>query len=644
VDDIPYGVKFPTYLAEKLGECRVELVIIGPSWLTLATPTGQRRLDDPNDFVRIEVEHGLRNGLIVIPVLVDNATLPHAEELPETIRELIEFNAAQVRFDPDFSTDMDRLIRQLDRWLGAVSPPTSTVTPPAGTTTTPVPSSNPQAAFIEQQLQHMRTAVLAQDWSQVSDSADYLLARVPSPEQNVPIEVYRLLGQAQYQQGDYAAARRALDIAVARTGDDLQLLLLTATVLVKLQDDAAAASLLKQALGLPTQPAERLEALRLYIPVLARQGQWTEVLKRCDDLARITAAAADDPLVLSLRLDALTHLNREADALALARTLTVRRDATVDWWLTRARLARRVANDDNEVKTSLDAAERLAPNTPIVAEARRVLLPPPAPPIAPDHFPQRLASLGFTGASVPVNGKPVEYIVPPLCEVPAGPFLMGSDPKRDPRPSDNEKPQHSITLPAYQIARYPVTVAEYACFVRAGQQEPSDWKNQLTKLDHPVVNVSWHDAMAYAKWLAERSGQPWCLPTEAEWEKAARGSDGRIYPWGDQFDQACCNTSESGIKTTTPVGSYPGGASPYGVLDLAGNVWEWTSTLYKPYPYNEADGRESVNSTDNRVLRGGSWLLDAWFARAAYRFIWLPDDFDVPGGFRLVLRSAPISV
>jgi formylglycine-generating enzyme required for sulfatase activity len=168
---------------------------------------------------------------------------------------------------------------------------------------------------------------------------------------------------------------------------------------------------------------------------------------------------------------------------------------------------------------------------------------------------------------------------------------MGSDPKRDSQAEDCEKPQHRVTPAAFQIGRYPVTVAEYACFVRAGHAAPQrgtyrpiTWDDQLKRLDHPVVCVTWHDAVAYAAWLAKLTGQSWRLPTEAEWEKAARGTDGRIYPWGDAFDKARCNVSESGIGTTTPVGSYPNGASPYGAQDMAGSVWEWASSLFKPYP------------------------------------------------------------
>jgi formylglycine-generating enzyme required for sulfatase activity len=168
------------------------------------------------------------------------------------------------------------------------------------------------------------------------------------------------------------------------------------------------------------------------------------------------------------------------------------------------------------------------------------------------------------------------------------------------------------------------------------------WPSQQQHLDHPVVCVSWQDANAYITWLRSTTGQSdWRLPTEAEWEKAARWdpqrNTSRLYPWGDTFDQTRANTSESGIKTTTAIGAYPSGASPFGVEDMAGNVWEWTSSLYKPYPYTQSDGCEALESTENRTLRGGSWGGYARGARAAYRGNGGPVGFSGNFGFRLVL-------
>src|SRR5579875_749568 len=254
--------------------------------------------------------------------------------------------------------------------------------------------------------------------------------------------------------------------------------------------------------------------------------------------------------------------------------------------------------------------------------------------LSPNHFPKRLADLGFAGQVI--NG--MEVITPPLCNVPAGPFLMGSDKRHDKDARDDEQPQHTVTLAAYQIARYPVTVAEYACYVRATGQQPNGWQSQVKELDHPVINVSWNDAQTYVRWLAQVTGQAWLLPTEAEWEKAARGTDGRIYPWGDIWE-TLANTWDSGPHRTTPVGAYPGGASPYGAKDMAGAVWEWCSSLYQSYPHLGNEGRENLNPIGSRCLRGGSWRYAPQLARTACRGSDIPDSFGDDFGFRVVLAS-----
>jgi len=224
--------------------------------------------------------------------------------------------------------------------------------------------------------------------------------------------------------------------------------------------------------------------------------------------------------------------------------------------------------------------------------------------------------------------------VPEMVSVPPGPFTMGTRGKDVPALVkkyggkaewyEREVPQHQVNLPAFEIGKYPVTNREYQAFVRgAGYRPPEGWDGDEYppgKGDHPVVNVIWRDAVAYCRWLSQETGRPFRLPTEAEWEKAARGSDGRQYPWGNEFDPAKCNTRESGPGETTPVGQYPDGASPYGALDMAGNVWEWCSSLYESYPYDPGDGRENLEAEGRRVLRGGAFNGGARFVRCACRY------------------------
>lgn len=141
-------------------------------------------------------------------------------------------------------------------------------------------------------------------------------------------------------------------------------------------------------------------------------------------------------------------------------------------------------------------------------------------------------------------------------------------------------------------------------------------------MNHPVVGVSWYEAVAYSEWLSEQNELEIRLPTEAEWEKAARGEDGQKYPWGDEEPNPDLLNYRSNVGKTTEVGQYLTGKSPYNALDMAGNVWEWTSTIYDtdrfPYPYKK-DERESLDGEDRRVLRGGSWFFTAGNVRAANR-------------------------
>lgn len=234
---------------------------------------------------------------------------------------------------------------------------------------------------------------------------------------------------------------------------------------------------------------------------------------------------------------------------------------------------------------------------------------------APQLLPWPLPQLGFTGRVIDGIG----VITPPLCEVPAGPYLSGSDPRRDPEASDTDPPVRSIVVPAFHIARFPLTIAEYDCAVRAGAlRAPRAWDRQSQRPHHPVVYLSWRDAVSYAGWLAQVTGEPWRVPTEEEWEKAARGTDGRAFPWGDQWDPRRANTSDGGPGDTTPVGYYSGGVSPYGAFDMAGNVNEWCgippeSTMYRPGPW--AGRPPSTSGT----MCGGSWNDSPTCARAAHR-------------------------
>ncbi len=229
--------------------------------------------------------------------------------------------------------------------------------------------------------------------------------------------------------------------------------------------------------------------------------------------------------------------------------------------------------------------------------------------------------------------------------VPAGKFLMGST-KENKLAYDDECPQHTVDIPYdYWMARFAITNEQYDQFVTAKylKHPVSDW---MKKKDHPVTDVTWHDAMAYCQWmndLLKKELPPnylLRLPSEAEWEKAAGGMDGREYPWGNIFDKNKCNSRESSKKETTPVGSFsPQGNSPYGCADMAGNVWEWIHSLYRPYPYVVNDGREDEKYSDFRVLCGGPFYNNGRSVRCALRNRCDPSLRDDVFGYRVVVAS-----
>jgi formylglycine-generating enzyme required for sulfatase activity len=233
-----------------------------------------------------------------------------------------------------------------------------------------------------------------------------------------------------------------------------------------------------------------------------------------------------------------------------------------------------------------------------------------------------------------------------VVHVPAGAFIMGSD-----TGDVDEGPQRSVYLDAFEIDRYEVTNVQYRRFLQAtGREAPERWPGRFehllpgrdpdwrgTPFDqarpeqsrrargalyppgealYPVAGVNWQDATDYCAWVGKR------LPTEAQWEKAARGNDGRLYPWGDAWDARRANTREAATGYTQPVGAIPAGASPYGVLDMAGNVWEWVADWYDKTYYSYAPERNPQgppSGTGERILRGGAWDSRPPQARTSYR-------------------------
>jgi formylglycine-generating enzyme required for sulfatase activity len=205
-------------------------------------------------------------------------------------------------------------------------------------------------------------------------------------------------------------------------------------------------------------------------------------------------------------------------------------------------------------------------------------------------------------------------VAPDMVAVPAGAFTMGSD---DGPP--DERPSHSVELRAFKIDRLPVTNAQFAEFLNARgthnkqgerlydfddgdariHQRGSQWQADAAYANHPAVEPTWAGARDYCAWRGKR------LPAEAEWEKAARGTDRRRFPWGNNTPERKHAQFGARFNETAPADAFPAGASPYGALDMAGNTWEWVSSAYRPYPYDASDGREDLQAGPVRGTRGG---------------------------------------
>ena len=296
-------------------------------------------------------------------------------------------------------------------------------------------------------------------------------------------------------------------------------------------------------------------------------------------------------------------------------------------------------------QATLVAAKPVVAPSPVAPKPQLVVTPSPVA-----MKPQPIATPSPIAVPAVIQSKP-SVIEPEMIVIPAGEFLMGSNRSIDGWADSDELPFHKVNLDGYAIGKYPVTQAQYQAFIQAtsyrlplsgyGYSEFVKWDHtQRTCLpanrNCPVVLIDWADANAYCHWLLTETGQTYRLPTEAEWEKAARGTDGRLYPWGNSKPTKTVLNFDGQLGHITEVTQYPNGSSPFGVMDVAGNVREWVADWYEGY-YDTSVSRNPAGpkSGVHRVLRGGSWMDGKSHVRVACRFKDLPKTQAEVIGFRV---------
>jgi formylglycine-generating enzyme required for sulfatase activity len=239
-------------------------------------------------------------------------------------------------------------------------------------------------------------------------------------------------------------------------------------------------------------------------------------------------------------------------------------------------------------------------------------------------------------------------LIPDMVRIEGGAFELG-----------DENERHRVNLRPFYLSRYPITNAQFRAFVSQGgwtknkywTAQGLEWRKKVTEQgglsydpvwginNRPVVGITWHEAVAYTNWLASKTGKPYRLPTEAEWERAAAGLNHRRCPWGNQANAGITNSREAGIEQTCAVGIFPQDRTPEGVYDMGGNVWEWCSSLAKSYPYRPDDGREDLETAGRRILRGGAYENRLSAARCTQRRSLDPETRLPLIGFRVAMDA-----
>ena len=545
LEGLDYGEDFVESLDKQLQHCQVLLALIGPQWLAAPDGHGGRRLDDENDFVRIELRTALQRGIRVVPVLLNGALMPRTNDLPVDLQPLLRRQALELEFRK-FDADIARLVASLRRILTpAVPPPATTPTPtPAASPTPAAPPARPAPA--------------------------------PQPEprpEPAPPPVQTLLGTS--QGSDVGKGAGSTGGAGPKPKTVLMAAGVGAAVLgavwfaTRTPGPAPAAEQAVAAASVASSPA----------PAAVQPSPKSE--------PPAVASPAAPPALTAAQVEAL----------------------------------RKLKPDGQEIYKSLELKPKAVAAATVLSVGQR-----------------------FRDCD--------DDSCPWMVVLPAGSFMMGS-PESEPERDKDEGPQHRVQVASFAVGQYEVTFRQWDACVAAGGCKAKPGDEGWGRGQRPVINVSWNDAQQYVKWLSAKTGQTYRLPSEAEWEYAARAGTSTPFAFGERITTAQANFDGNSTYNGSAKGEYRQKTLPVGSLaknawelyDLHGNVWEWVQDCWHDNYQGAPDsGRAWVNGCSGevrRVLRGGGWFNDPVVTRSAIRFRDAPVDRYGGTGFRLTRTLTP---
>jgi formylglycine-generating enzyme required for sulfatase activity len=732
IDAIPLGVNFRDYIDQQVSTSDIVLAVIGDIWLTVTAPDGQVRLHDPNDFVRLEIEAALKQGIKLIPLYIGGVEALPAGQLPDSLQELSMLNAIRIRRSTDFVPDVEKLIRGLDN-IRAEQEATRAKNRAAlevVAAALPVFTEN-LTSLKDLSIEERRQRKALQDTAE--DLVVQVSVLLAEPARCLRVDLMDIKRRLDQLEDDLFTLRLKAD---QRRQDEAQRAEITAAQTAGQQAEEtrlAAQRAANQArlLSVSGMITEILDEVGKVSDLNAKERRAQASIKRSGEIAlrslQRVLASTEELLHADVRLfqDRLDSLHKEY--IDLTADIEERRAAAAAAEEQR-RLKKAAAQSAAEEKAETDRiAREQAAAERIVRQREKAESPEPVVP-KDDGRPKPSPAAGRTLQSVPVwawgggaivlialvfglsrllggglalsraeetatptitvsptksmmptetpvlTSTPETYVTPTpaptaapidtkinpvdgasMAYIPAGEFQMGSD-----DPTMNASPVHTVYTDSFWMYRTEVTNAMFVSFLQAGndpeifnldldnvegnppiRQVGGEWKVAEEKKNHPVSFLSWNDARAYCEWAGGR------LPTEAEWEKAARGGlEGKLYPWGDEVPIDMKNIPNGAFFTSAQfygdyvlpqVGQYlPNG---YGLYDMAGSVGEWVNSCYLEFPYTANDNRESPDNCEGnqRVIRGGN--LQKSGAQVSFRFGSSDGTTFIAFGFRCVMDA-----